>query len=250
MMDFKGKVAIVTGSGRGIGKRTAEKIAELGGAVAVVDIDPDTARATADEIRRTTPNVMAVPTDVSKKEQVDAMVDQVVKKLGKVDILINNAGWTQDHPFLEDTPDYWQKLVGINFLAQVYTCRAVLPGMIERRKGAIVNVASDAARVGTRNQAVYSGTKAAVIAFSKSLVTEVSKAGIRVNVVSPSTTDTPLTRAALQEDQIAKRERNIPLGRIGQPDDQANVILFFASDLAGYVTGQVLSVNGGSTRVG
>jgi 2-hydroxycyclohexanecarboxyl-CoA dehydrogenase len=250
MMNFDGKVAIITGSGRGIGKCAAAKLASLGGWVVIVDIDPDTAHSTAEEIRATNRNVMAVPTDVSDKRQVDAMVDQVLNKMGHVDILINNAGWTQDRPFLEDTPEYWQKLVGINYLAQVYTCRAVLPSMVAQKKGAIVNIASDAARVGTRNQAVYAGTKAAVIAFSKSLVTEFSKEGVRINVVSPSTTDTPLTRAALQPEQIAKRERNIPLGRIGQPEDQANVILFFASDLSGYVNGQVLSVNGGSTRVG
>lgn len=250
MMDFSGKVAIITGSGRGIGKSTAEKFVKLGGSAVIVDIDPETAHATAEEIRRTSPDVLAIPTDISSKEQVDDMVRQVIEKWGRVDILVNNAGWTRDQPFLEDTPDYWQKLVGINFLGQVYTCRAVLPSMLEQQKGSIVNVASDAARVGTRNQAVYAGTKAAVIAFSKSLVTEVSKKGVRVNVVSPSTTDTPLTRAALEPEQIAKRERNIPLGRIGQPEDQANAILFFASELSGYVNGQVLSVNGGSTRVG
>jgi NAD(P)-dependent dehydrogenase (short-subunit alcohol dehydrogenase family) len=249
-MDFAGKVAIVTGAGQGIGKVVAEMLARRGAAVAVLDIDPERAGSVASAIQGAGGKAMACVLDLANKSEVDRMVADVVNAFGRVDVLINNAGWTRNQPFVEDTPDYWDRVIDVNYKAQIYTCRAVLEPMIKAGGGAIVNVASDAARVGSPRQCVYAGAKAAVIGFSKALVTEVSKHKIRVNVVSPSTTDTPLTRQALTPEQIERREKAIPLGRIGQPEDQANAIVFFASDAAGYVTGQILSVNGGSSRPG
>jgi 2-hydroxycyclohexanecarboxyl-CoA dehydrogenase len=249
-VDFSGKVAIVTGAGQGIGKVVAEILSRRGAAVAIVDLDRGRAEDAAAGIRKTGGRAIACVIDLADKGQVDGMVRDVVTEFGRVDILVNNAGWTRNQPFVEDTPDYWDRVIDVNYKAQIYTCRAVLEPMIKQGGGAIVNVASDAARVGSPRQIVYAGAKAAVIGFSKALVTEISKHNIRVNVVSPSTTDTPLTREALTPEQIERRQKAIPLGRIGRAEDQANAIVFFASDEAGYVTGQVLSVNGGSSRPG
>lgn len=249
-MDFSGKVAIVTGAGQGIGMVVAEILSRRGAAVAIVDLDRGRAEGVAAGVRKAGGRAMACVIDLASKEQVDGMVKEVVATFGRVDILVNNAGWTRNQPFLDDTPDYWDRVIDVNYKAQIYTCRAVLEPMIEQGGGAIVNVASDAARVGSPRQIVYAGAKAAVIGFSKGLVTEVSRHNIRVNVVSPSTTDTPLTREALTPEQIERRQKAIPLGRIGRPEDQANAIVFFASDAAAYITGQILSVNGGSSRPG
>lgn len=249
-MDFSGKVAIVTGAGQGIGKVVAEILSGRGAAVAVVDIDRKRAEDVVASIGAAGGKAMACVIDLANKGQVDQMVTDVVAKFGRVDVLVNNAGWTRNQPFLEDSPDYWDRLIDVNYKAQIFTCRAVIEPMMKQGGGAIVNVASDAARVGSPRQCVYAGAKAAVIGFSKALVTEVAKHKIRINVVSPSTTDTPLTREALSPEQIERREKAIPLGRIGRPEDQANAIVFFASDASAYVTGQVLSVNGGSSRLG
>jgi 2-hydroxycyclohexanecarboxyl-CoA dehydrogenase len=249
-MGFEGKVAIITGAGQGIGRSVALSIAAQGGTVAVVDIREEAAKAVVAEIEESGGKATASVFDVSDREAVNAAVAAVLAEFGRVDILVNNAGWTKSQIFLEDDPAYWDRVIGINLMGQIYTCRAVLEPMIEQGGGAIVNIASDAARVGTPKQAVYSAAKGGVISFSKSLVTEYSRHQVRINVVSPSTTDTPLTREALNEEQIERRQKSIPLRRIGQPEDQANAIVFLASDEASYISGQVLSVNGGSTRVG
>lgn len=249
-MSFNDKVAIITGAGQGIGRSVALSIAAQGGAVAVVDLNEETATAVAGEIEGAGGKAKPLAFDVSDREAVNDAVATVLDEFGRVDILVNNAGWTRSQIFLEDEPDYWDRVIGINLMGQIYTCRAVLEPMIEQGGGAIVNIASDAARVGTPKQAVYSAAKGGVISFSKSLVTEYSRHQVRINVVSPSTTDTPLTREALNEEQIERRQKSIPLRRIGQPEDQANAIVFLASDEASYISGQVLSVNGGSTRVG
>ncbi len=249
-MSFTDKVAIITGAGRGIGRSVALSIAEQGAAVAVVDLNEEAATAVVGEIEMAGGKAQAVVLDVSDREAVEQAFSAILGSYGRVDVLVNNAGWVRSQLFLEDEPAYWERVIGINLMGQIYTCRAVLEPMIEQGGGAIVNVASDAARVGTPRQAVYSAAKGGVISFSKSLVTEYSRHQVRINVVSPSTTDTPLTREALDEGQIERREKAIPLRRIGQPEDQANAIIFLASDHASYISGQVLSVNGGSSRVG
>jgi len=249
-MDFAGKVAIVTGAGQGIGRTVGEILAARGAAVAVVDLDVARAETVAKALAGGGAKARAFVIDLARKDMVDQMVREVVDDWGRVDVLVNNAGWTRNQPFVDDTPDYWDRIIDVNYKAQIYTCRAVLEPMMRQGGGSIVNVASDAARVGSPRQCVYAGAKAAVIGFSKALVTEVSKHNIRINVVSPSTTDTPLTRQALTPEQIERREKAIPLGRIGRPEDQANAIVFFASEASSYITGQILSVNGGSSRPG
>jgi NAD(P)-dependent dehydrogenase (short-subunit alcohol dehydrogenase family) len=248
--DYADKVAIVTGGGQGIGRSVVLEMAHRGGAVAIFDLNEE---ASADVVKEVTDGggrALALQVDVSSRDQVEDGVARVVEEFGRVDVLVNNAGWTRTQLFVEDGQDYWEKVIGINLMGQIYTCRAVLEGMIDQGGGAIVNIASDAARVGTPKQAVYSAAKGGVISFSKSLVTEVGRHQVRVNVVSPSTTDTPLTRAALTDEQIERRHKVIPLRRIGQPEDQASAIVYLASDSASYITGQVLSVNGGSSRLG
>jgi 2-hydroxycyclohexanecarboxyl-CoA dehydrogenase len=249
-MDFAGKVAIVTGAGQGIGRTVGEILSGRGAAVAVVDLDAARAESVAKALAGGGAKARAFVIDLARKDMVDQMVREVLNDWGRVDVLVNNAGWTRNQPFVDDTPDYWDRIIDVNYKAQIYTCRAVLEPMMRQGGGSIVNVASDAARVGSPRQCVYAGAKAAVIGFSKALVTEVSKHKIRVNVVSPSTTDTPLTREALTPEQIERREKAIPLGRIGRPEDQANAIVFFASEASSYITGQILSVNGGSSRPG
>ena len=249
-MDFAGKVAIVTGAGQGIGRTVGEILAARGAAVAVVDLDVARAETVAKALAGGGAKARAFVIDLARKDMVDQMVREVVDDWGRVDVLVNNAGWTRNQPFVDDTPDYWDRIIDVNYKAQIYTCRAVLEPMMRQGGGSIVNVASDATRVGSPRQCVYAGAKAAVIGFSKALVTEVSKHNIRINVVSPSTTDTPLTRQALTPEQIERREKAIPLGRIGRPEDQANAIVFFASEASSYITGQILSVNGGSSRPG
>jgi NAD(P)-dependent dehydrogenase (short-subunit alcohol dehydrogenase family) len=249
-MSFTDKVAIITGAGQGIGRSVALSIASRGGSVAIVDLVEEAAAAVSREIQEAGGKAQPVVLDVSERESVNEAVAGVLSSLGRIDVLVNNAGWTRTQLFLEDDPDYWQRVIGVNLMGQIYTCRAVLEPMIEQGGGAIVNVASDAARVGTPKQAVYSAAKGGVISFSKSLVTEVARHQVRVNVVSPSTTETPLMRESLSDEQIERRERSIPLRRLGQPEDQARAIVFLASDDASYITGQVLSVNGGSSRLG
>lgn len=249
-MSLSGKVAIVTGAGQGIGRAVALRLAKDGAAVAIADINEALAERVVDEVRTAGGRAAACVVDLTRLAQVEAMVARVLAEFGRIDILVNNAGWTPNQPFTEDTSEQWDRIIDINYKAQIYTTRSVLQAMTQQGGGSIINVASDAGRVGAPRQSVYAGSKAGVIGFSKALVTEVSKFGIRINVVSPSTTDTPLLREALSADQIQRREKAIPLGRIGQPDDLASAIAFFASDDSAYITGQVLSVNGGSSRLG
>ena len=249
-MLLAGQTAIVTGGGQGIGRGIALKLALLGADVALFEVNAKTAEATASEIRTLGRAALAFPVDVTDFDRVIAATREAAEKLGRLDILVNNVGWTRNEPFTLNQPETWQKVVALNFLSVLYCTRAALAHMIPSGGGCIISVASDAARVGTPREAVYAGAKAAVIGFSKSLAVEVAGHKITVNVVSPSTTDTPLIREILTPEQIARREKANPLGRLGAPEDIANAVAFFALPESGYITGQVLSVNGGSSRLG
>jgi 2-hydroxycyclohexanecarboxyl-CoA dehydrogenase len=248
MKGLEGKVALVTGAGRGIGKAIAERLASEGAKVAVADIDPATAAATAAEIGR---GAIAVTMDVTDGASVRDAVAETAKQLGPIDVLVNNAGWDKIEPFVKSQEETWDRVIAINLKGPIRCARAVLDSMIERRSGKIVSIGSDAGRVGSSGEAVYSAAKAGVIGFGRTLAREVARYGINVNVVCPGPTNTPLLQETIggNEKLMASLKQAIPLGRTGEPDDLASAVAFLASDDAGFITGQTLSVSGGLSMV-
>lgn len=244
------RVAVVTGAARGIGFEIARQLVAARRKVALLDGDGEGLRAAGAEFGSEPSNILALECDITNSSQVKRAIGAVQKQFGPVEILVNNAGWTLNKPFLDLSESECQRIIDINYTGVLHLCREALPSMIGQGWGRIVNVASDAARVGTPLEAVYAGAKAAVIGFTKSLAAETARNGITVNVVCPGTTDTPLLRSVLTGEQIGRRIKANPSGRIGTPLDVANAVVFFASEQAAYVNGQVLSVSGGITRVG
>jgi 2-hydroxycyclohexanecarboxyl-CoA dehydrogenase len=240
------KVAIVTGAGQGIGRGIAEKLAAEGAIVVVTDINESTAKDTAKAIGG---GALGLRADVTSPESVAAMVDQVVRQFGRIDVLVNNAGWDTAGRFVDSDPADWDRVIQVNLYGVLHTCKAVLPIMAEQGYGSVVNIASDAGRVGSSGEAVYSAAKGGVIAFSKSTARELARHQVNVNSVCPGPADTPLF-ASLGGDNPKLREaliKAIPFRRLAQPCDIANVVAFLASDEAKYVTGQTVSVSGGLT---
>ena len=255
MMRFEGKTVIVTGGGGGIGGATCRRFAKEGARVAVFDIDLEAAAKVADAIGAAGGQASTFACDITERASVDAAVAAAEVQLGPVAVLVNNAGWDVFRAFTKTEPAQWDKLIAINLTGALHMHHAVLPGMVARRAGRIVNIASDAARVGSSGEAVYAACKGGLVAFSKTLAREHARHGITVNVVCPGPTETALFEdykqgAGNPEKLVEAFTRAIPLGRIGQPDDLPGAILFFASDDAAYVTGQVLSVSGGLTMAG
>jgi len=252
---FVNQTVIVTGGGGGIGGATCRRFAAEGASVAVFDLNLDAAEKVAAGIRAEGGRAQAFRCDITDRSSVDAAVAESEKSLGPIDVLVNNAGWDVFKPFTKTEPAQWDKLIAINLTGALHMHHAVLPGMAARRKGRIVNIASDAARVGSSGEAVYAACKGGLVAFSKTIAREHARHGITVNVVCPGPTDTALFAdykegAGNPEKLMEAFTRSIPLGRIGQPDDLPGAILFFASDDAAYITGQVLSVSGGLTMNG
>jgi 2-hydroxycyclohexanecarboxyl-CoA dehydrogenase len=255
MTRLNGKVAIITGGGGGIGGATARRFAREGALVAVFDRNLAAAEKVAADIQQAGGRALALACDITVRAQIDAAVAQVAATLGPIDILVNNAGWDVFMPFTKTQPAQWDQLIAINLTGALHMHHAVLPGMVERRRGRIVNVASDAARVGSSGEAVYAACKGGLVSFSKTLAREHARHNITVNVVCPGPTDTALfddyKQGAGSPDKLEEAfRRAIPMGRIGQPDDLPGALLFFASDDAAFVTGQVLSVSGGLTMAG
>jgi 2-hydroxycyclohexanecarboxyl-CoA dehydrogenase len=249
---LKDKVAIVTGSAQGIGHAIAMRLASEGAKVAVADIDLEGASRTADEIRKTGGLAIAVKLDVSRLQDAISGADQVERELGPIDILVNNAGWDVVEPFVDSTPETWDKVIAINFRGALNCCKAIVPRMQSRKHGKIISISSDAARVGSTGEAVYAGCKAAIIGFSKTLAREVARYGINVNVVCPGPTETALLKTAMAGRQgvLDAMAKSIPFRRLGQPDDIAGAVAFFASADSDYATGQVISISGGLTMAG
>jgi 2-hydroxycyclohexanecarboxyl-CoA dehydrogenase len=255
MQRFTDQTVIVTGGGGGIGGATCRRFAAEGAKVAVFDLNLQAAQAVAEGILAQGGRAQAYACDIADRATVDAAVAATEADLGPVDVLVNNAGWDVFLPFTKTVPAQWDKLIAINRIGALHLHHAVLPGMVARRRGRIVNVSSDAARVGSSGEAVYAACKGGLVAFSKTLAREHARHGITVNVVCPGPTQTALfedykTGAGNPEKLVEAFTRSIPLGRIGRPDDLPGAILFFASDDAGYCTGQVLSVSGGLTMAG
>ena len=255
MKRFEGKAVIVTGGGGGIGGATCAAFATQGASVAVFDIRLDAATQVAEAIVAAGGRAAAFGCDITDRASVDTAVAAAEAQLGPIAVLVNNAGWDVFRAFTKTEPAQWDKLIAINLTGALHMHHAVLPGMVARRAGRIVNIASDAARVGSSGEAVYAACKGGLVAFSKTLAREHARHGITVNVVCPGPTETALFEdykqgAGNPEKLVEAFTRSIPLGRIGQPGDLPGAILFFASDDAAYVTGQVLSVSGGLTMAG
>lgn len=254
MNGLDGKVAIVTGSGRGIGRGIATRLAEEGATVAINDVDEERAASTAEDLRDAGHDALSAPADVTDLESIRAAVGDVVDRAGRVDVLVNNAGWDRVELFTDNDPELWDRIIAINYLGQVNAARAVVDDMIERESGKIIGISSDAGRVGSTGEAVYAGTKAGVIGFTKTLARELARYDIQCNVVAPGPTETPLLEEMQEESELAEKihqgmEAHIPLGRKATPEDIAAGVAFFASADADYITGQVLSISGGLTMV-
>ncbi|OJY47857.1 SDR family oxidoreductase [Pseudonocardia sp. 73-21] len=246
------RIAVVTGAGSGIGRAITLALAGAGTTVVAADLDIDGARATAEQAAAVdAPPVVPLAVDVADPDSVVALAGAVTSDVGVPAVLVNCAGWDRTGPFIGSTPEFAQKVVAINYLGQVHVCQAFLPAMVEAgRGGRVINIASDAGRVGSSGETIYAGAKGGVIAMSKSLAREMARHAITVNVVCPGPTDTPLFHAGVDENLAKALIRAIPLRRLARPEEIASAVAYFASDGASYVTGQVLSVSGGLTMAG
>ncbi len=248
-MSLEGKIALVTGAGSGIGRATVEALAAAGATVVCADINRETGEAAAAELRAAGRQAEFLPVDLTDAASVEAFAQAVTAKFGAVDVLVNGAGWGKTHPFWEGTPDLWERVIALNFVGPMRLVKALLPAMIARGSGKIVNIASDAGRVGSLGETVYSGAKGGLIAFTKSLARETARYNINVNCVCPGPTETPLL-FAVPEKVLDAFKKAIPFRRFAKPAEVADAVVFFAGDQSSYVTGQVLSVSGGLTMVG
>ncbi|MBU1672603.1 MAG: SDR family oxidoreductase [Actinobacteria bacterium] len=246
-MDFTGKSIFITGAGAGIGKTTAMEMASRGGLLAVTDIDLDRAGAVVSEIEEAGGTAIAIQTDVTGLADVEESVARAIEAFGKIDVLVNNAGWAHPSPLIEGDPADWDKDIQLCLYGVINGCRAVLPGMIDNGSGRIVNICSDAGRVGEPGLAVYSAAKAGVVGLSKAVAKEVARHGVLVNCVCFSCIRTEyfadLFDAGPELEQ--KMVKRYPMRRVGTMQEAANAIMMMASEYATFITGQVLSVNGG-----
>jgi 2-hydroxycyclohexanecarboxyl-CoA dehydrogenase len=249
-MELHDRVAVVTGGGRGIGASIAAALGAAGADVAVWDLDRERAESTAERlVAENGGRVVGIGVNVADHAGVDAAVTRTEQELGPIDILVNNAGIDVIGPFLESDPKSWDRIIDVNLRGPITTCYRIVRDMVERGRGRVVNLGSDAGKVGSSGEAVYSATKGGVIAFTKTLAREVAANGITVNCVCPGPTDTALLDQVAESNQklYDSLARAIPLKRIAQPSDIAPAVVFLASDAAGYITGQALSVSGGLT---
>ena len=258
------RVALVTGAAQGIGRGIAEQLGADGFRVGVADLNLDAAEETAAAIRSAGGSAIAVQIDVTDTASVQAAVKAVTEEVGSIEVVVNNAGFDDFMKFLDTTEDFWDRVLEVNFKGTLRVVQATAPGMVERGWGRVVSIGSDAGRVGSSLEAVYSGAKGGIIAFSKTLARELATTGVTVNTVCPGPTDTPALRkfaansakpasgtsgtaGADAEKVITGMTRAVPMRRLAQPADIAGAVAYLASDAASYVTGQTLSVSGGLT---
>lgn len=255
MRGLQGKVAVVTGGAGGIGAALCKRLAAAGCKVAIFDVDEAGAARVAADIAAAGGQAQAFRVDLTDQASVNAAVADTEAALGPVDILVNNAGWDRAGPFLDSDKALWDKIVAVNLYGPLYMHHAVLRGMSARGTGRVINIASDAARVGSSGEAVYAFCKGGLVAFSKTMAREVARKQITVNVVCPGPTDTALFRDFAGEGERGEKLRAalasaIPFRRLGQPEDVPGIVAFLASDEAAFITGQVISVSGGLTMAG
>jgi len=248
-MTFQNKVVVVTGGASGIGMVTAEGFAAAGATVCIGDIARGKGEAVASALRAKGQKADYVALDLTSHGSIKEFAAEVLKRFGRVDVLVNGAGWSKNQPFLQTDDDFWEKVINLNFIGHMRLTKLLLGQMFERGYGKIVNVSSDAGRVGSLGETVYSGAKAGLIGFTKSLAREGARYNVSVNCVCPGPTETPLL-AEVEQKYLDAFVKAIPMRRFGKPSDIADAILFFAGPQSDYVTGQVLSVSGGLTMVG
>jgi len=254
-MELQGQVAIVTGAGRGIGRATALELARMGADIVVAELDAGGADKTAALVKDAGRRAAVIPTDVTKRAQLAAMVERTLAAFGRIDVLVNNAGIYRAAATLEVTEEHWDAIMTINAKAVFFASQAVLPVMIAQKSGAIVNLASMAGKIGSKTNLPYNASKAAVVSMTKSLALAHAADGVRVNCVCPGFVETDMWKMVARdqgallgmtaEEFTRQRASQVPLGRMERPEDVAAVIGFLASPRAGYMTGQALSVDGG-----
>jgi 2-hydroxycyclohexanecarboxyl-CoA dehydrogenase len=251
-MRLTDRVAIVTGAASGLGRGIAAALAREGARVAILDLNEAGARETAEGLGAAGGQAVALRCDVTARPAIDAAVAEVVRRFGAVHILVNNAGWDRPMPFLETDEPFWDRILALNLKAHFHMAQAVLPHMIRQGGGKIVAIASDAGRVGSTGEAVYSAAKGGVIAFTKTLAREMARHRVNVNCVCPGPSETPLFLSEFTAGRPGLADalrKAIPWGRLGTPEDVAGAVVFLASDEAEFVTGQTLSVSGGLTMI-
>jgi len=255
MKGLTNRVVVITGGAGGIGAALCRRMNEEGAKVAILDLNQDAATSLAHELSGRGPAAKAYGVDITDYVQVEAAIADIESSLGPVDVLVNNAGWDHAARFVDTNPQLWQRLIAINLVGPLNLQHTVVKRMIARSSGHIVNISSDAGRVGSSGESVYSACKGGIIAFTKTLAREVARKQITVNVVCPGPTETALFRdfagAGESGDKLrGALQKAIPFGRLGQPQDVVGAICFLASDDAAFITGQVLSVSGGLTMAG
>mgnify|MGYP005654198867 FL=1 len=255
MRDLEGRIVFVTGAAGGIGKEICKRFAEEGSIVIATDLDALRLKDLKSKLNGLKGSVQTHELNIIDALAVESVVSKVLEENGKIDALINNAGWDYAAPFVDTDPNLWQKLININLMGPLNLQKAVLPSMINSGSGKIINIASDAGRVGSSGESVYSACKGGIIAFSKTLAREQARNGIIVNTVCPGPTDTPLLQSFVGNSEFSEKiynglKRAIPLKRIGQPEDLPGIVAFLASSDANFITGQTISVSGGLTMHG
>ena len=247
-MNLGDKITLVTGAASGIGLETAKAFAEVGGTVYMGDLNEENGEKAAEEIRTTGGKAAFIRLDITDDASIAALREQIIDESGRLDVLANVAGWGHTEFFVESNPAEWDKEIDINLKGPMKMCHAFVPGMFEQKYGRIVNVSSDAGRVGSLAESVYAGAKGGQLAFSKALAREGARYNVAVNCICPGPTETPLLADTAKNIQEALKKA-IPMRRFGQPREIADAILFFACERSSYCTGQVLSVSGGLTMV-
>ena len=251
MRGLNSKRVIITGGASGIGRAICARLGDEGCRVGILDLDGDGAEKVANEIRESGGHSQALACDISDYNAVKLAVAKIEEDAGPSDILVNNAGWDKAARFLDTEPAFWEKVINVNYMGPLNMCHIVVSGMAERGSGKVINISSDAGRVGSSGEAVYAGCKGAVIAFGKTLARELSRRGVTVNTICPGPTDTPLLRGVDPTGKLQNAlKRAIPMRRLGKPEDYPGTVAFLASEDADYITGQVISVSGGLTMHG
>ena len=255
MRGLKDKVALVTGAASGIGLAIAKRLAEEGMAVGVLDINAEAAAKAAAEIRAAGGKADSEACDITNNDSAKAAVAAIESRLGPTWALVNNAGWDTPTTFLKTTPDFWQKIININLYGPINMTHTVAQGMAQRGGGRVIFIASDAGRVGSTGEVVYSGCKGGTISFAKAFAREVARFQITANTICPGPTNTPAMDAFVGADEKGQKVRDamvrgMPLGRIGEPTDYPGLVAFFASEDSAFMTGQTISISGGLTMHG